>query len=251
MADAVPSQTQDLPAEVGRVLDDFVAHAREAFVTDLDAVVLFGSAAEGALRPTSDVNVLLVLSAFDRKKADRLREPLRVAQAAARLSAMFLLREEVEPATRAFAQKFADIMRRRRVLFGTDPFAGLAISRGALVTRLRQVLLNLTLRLRAVYMERSLREEQIVRAIADAAGPLRTSAASLLELEGRAAPSPREALRAVAATLGSDWDAVLARVSQARERRLLPAGVAPDTLVRLIELARLMRVRALALRDDK
>ena len=250
MADAVRSQTQDLPAEVGRVLDDFVVQARQAFGDDLDSVVLFGSAAEGALRPTSDVNVLLVLTAFDREKADRLREPLRVAQAAARLSAMFLLREEVEPATQAFAQKFADILRRRRVLLGADPFTSIAIPRAALITRLRQVLLNLTLRLRALYMERSLREEQIVRAIADTAGPLRTCAASLLELEGRAAPSPREALRAVAATLGGDWEAVLARVSEARERRLLPAGVAPDTLVRLIELAGLMRVRALALRDD-
>ncbi len=250
MPEVIQNATHDLPAEVGRALDDFLAQARLAFGDDLDAVVLFGSAAEGALRPASDVNVLLVLDVFDREKADRLREPLRVAQAAARLSAMFLLREEIEPATRAFAQKFADILRRRRVLLGKDPLAGLTIPRAALITRLQQVLLNLTLRLRAVYMERSLREEQIVRAIADAAGPLRTCAASLLELEGRAAPSPREALRSVAATLGGDWDAVLVRVSQARERRLLPAGVAPDTLLRLIELARLMRVRALALRDD-
>ena len=101
---------------------------------------------------------------------------------------MFLLREEVEPATQAFAQKFADVLRRRRVLYGADPFAGVAIPRAALIARLAQVLLNLTLRLRAVYVERSLREEQVARAIADAAGPLRTCAASILELEGRPAP---------------------------------------------------------------
>ena len=247
----MPALTQDLPPEVARVLEDFVAEAREALGSDLDAVVLYGSAAEGALRPTSDVNVLVVLGAFDRAKVDRLRDALQFAQAAIRLAAMFLLREELEPATQAFAQKFADVLRRRRVLYGADPFAAIAIPRAALIARLIQVLLNLTIRLRAVYVERSLREEQVARSIADAAGPLRTCAASLLELEGRPAPSPREALRALAATLaGDDWAPVLARISEARERQLLPPGVAPDTLVRLIELTRLMRARALALRSS-
>lgn len=47
--DAAP---RDLPAVVARVLDDFVAAAREAFADDLVSIVLFGSAAEGALRAT-------------------------------------------------------------------------------------------------------------------------------------------------------------------------------------------------------
>src|SRR5206468_2852875 len=42
------------PEVVARVLDDFVAAARDAFADDLVAIVLFGSAAEGALRATSD-----------------------------------------------------------------------------------------------------------------------------------------------------------------------------------------------------
>ncbi len=239
---------QDLPPEVSRVLDDFLARAREALGSDLESAVLYGSAAEGALRPTSDVNVLLVLAAFDRAKVDGLRDAYRMAQAAVRLSAMFLLKDEIAPATQAFAQKFADVLRRRRVLYGADPFAGVAIPRAALIARLVQVLLNLTLRLRAAYVERSLREEQVARAIADAAGPLRTCAASLLELEGRPALSPREALRTLAATFGEgEWAPVLARISEARERQLLPPGVAPDTLLRLIELTRLMRRRVLAL----
>ena len=47
---------RDLPDVVARVLDDFVAAAREAFGDDLVSIVLFGSAAEGALRATSDVS---------------------------------------------------------------------------------------------------------------------------------------------------------------------------------------------------
>ena len=248
MTEGAAGLPRDLPPDVARVLDDFVTRAREAFGPDLDAIVLYGSAAEGALRATSDVNVIIVLAAFDRARADRLRDALVVAHAAVRLSAMFLLREEVAAASQAFAQTFADVLRRRRVLHGADPFAGLAIPRAALVARLAQVLLNLTLRLRATYVERGLHEEQLAAVIAEATAPLRTCAAGVLELEGTAAASPKEALRILSEQLpGDGWAPVLGRLSEARERRLLPAGVAGDTLLRLIELTRLMRARVAAL----
>jgi len=210
------------------------------------SIVLYGSAAEGALRPTSDVNVIVVLDRFERGGADALRTPAMVAHAAVRLSAMYLLREEVGAAAEAFAQKFADVRRRRRVLFGNDPFAAVAISRSALLRRLDQVLLNLTLRLRAAYITRGVHEEQLVGVVADASSPLRTAAASLLELEGQPPGSPKAALAHVAHAFGADWAPVLAHVSAARERRLAPAQAA-ETVVRLIELARLMRARARAL----
>ena len=158
---AVNAAPRVLPPEVSRVLDDFVTAARDVLADDLASIVLFGSAAEGALAATSDVNVVVVLHRFQRERVDALREPLRVAQAAIRLSPMFLLRDEIAVAAAAFAQKFADIGRRRRVLHGDDPFATMQVPRAALIARLDQVLLNLTLRLRAAYVERSLREEQL------------------------------------------------------------------------------------------
>ena len=238
-----------LPPIVGRVLTGFVEQARSAFGDDLRAVVLYGSGAEGKLRATSDVNLLLVLFAFDQKKADQLREPLRMAQAAIRLRAMFLLESELRPAMEAFAVKFADIVRRRRVLLGDDPFAGISISRGDSIVRLKQILLNLTLRLRESYIARGLREEQLVAMIADVAGPLRSCAATLLELEGRPADSPKEALHQVAASLpdGSSRAEEISRMSEARQERTLAPGVAGPTLFHLIELARSMRTRTDAL----
>src|SRR5437762_3872178 len=175
---------RDLPADVARGIEDFVAAARTAFGDALVAAVLYGSAAEGALRATSDVNVILVLAAFDGAAAERLREATRLARASINLRAMYLLREEIGDAGEAFAQKFADVRRRRRVLWGEDPFGVLAVSRQALRARIDQVLLNLVLRLRAAYVERGLREEQIGQVVAEAAAPLRTAAAGMLELEG-------------------------------------------------------------------
>jgi predicted nucleotidyltransferase len=238
-----------LPPNVDRVLTEFVGDARRTFANDLRAVVLYGSGAEGKLRATSDVNILLLLSAFDQNKADQLREPLRLAQAAIRLKTMFLLVSELEPAIAAFAVKFADIIRRRRVLYGEDPFAGVSISRGDAIVRLRQTLLNLTLRLREAYLTRSLREEQLVVMIAEMAGPLRSCAAALLELEGETTASPKEALHRVAASLpdGAKRAEEVSQISEARQKQRLAPGVAAPTFFHLIELARLMWTRAAAL----
>jgi hypothetical protein len=106
------------------------------------------------------------------------------------------------------------------------------------------------MRLRNRYALVSLREEQLALVIADAAAPLRAAAATLLELEGRTAPSPKAALVEVVRALGFEDD-VLVSVSQARETRALPAGTAGQTLFRLLELAGEMRRRVEKLdRDD-
>ena len=179
-----------------------------------------------------------------------MREPLRLAEAAIKLRAMFLLEEEVQPATQAFAVKFADIQRRRRVLYGDDPFAAISVSREDSIFRLKQTLLNMILRLRESYISRGLREEQLVATIADVAGPLRSCAATLLELEGAGAPSAKEALQQISVSLpgAEKRNEDLNLISEARERQSLPPGVAAPTLFHLIELARLMWARAAALK---
>lgn len=245
MSVSLQLETLELPPEVKRILGDFVQVSIESFGASLRSVVLFGSAAEGRLRATSDVNVILVLSAFEQGAADRIREPVRVAQAAVQLRPMFLLESEIGAAARGFAQKFADVARRRCVLYGEDPFASLVISRDIQLFQLRQQLLNLALRLRAFYVARSLREEQLGVGIADAAGPLRSCAAALLELEGHPTKSPKQALENVAASQGdSGWRELLALVSKARETRSLPPGTAGGAVFRLIELILRMRDRA-------
>jgi predicted nucleotidyltransferase len=247
MGTAIDSGTPRLPGPVEEILARVVDAAQRSFGDDLRSVVLYGSAAEGRMRATSDVNVLLVLRRFDRERVDLFREPMRLAQVAAGVVLMFLLEGEIADAAEAFAVKFADIARRRRVLHGEDVFAKLVASRAAQVARLRQMLLNLTLRLRSRYALVSLREEKLALVMADLAGPLRAAAATLLELEGRGARAPREALLEVAREIGGEWDAVLERLSMARETRALPAGTAVQSVFALMDLTEKMRLRAQAL----
>ena len=224
-----------------KVLDDFVAAVRAAFGDDVLSVVLFGSAAEDRLRPSSDVNLLVLLRSFDPTKALALGPDLQLFAAAIRLRAMFLLEAELEAAALAFPVKFADMTRRHRVLAGADPFPRLTIPRAAARARLEQVLLNLLLRLRARLVESGENDALLLRSLAETAGPLRASAAELLELEGCGAPSPKEALQVVAGR-------PLEELSQVREKGSLPPGTARTTLLGLIELAQTMRTRVEALR---
>lgn len=245
---AVEQESANLPENIAKNLQEFVDLAQKALASDLRAIVLFGSAAEGRLRATSDVNVLVVLSAWTPAKLDVLRDPLRNVRAAIALSPMFVLEAELPAAMDAFAVKFSDILRRRRLLCGSDPFAGLSVSRAAEINRLRQVILNLLMRLRERYLATSLREEQAARVLAEVAGPLRASAATLLELAGKGVTSPKAALEALVREVpGDGWQEVLITLSRVREGQPLGKGVAPATLLRLIELATAMNERARAI----
>ena len=238
-----------LPEEIQRHLDVFVAAAQTAFGDDLAAAVLFGSAADGQLRATSDVNLLLLLKRFTPQAADTLRGPLRMAHAAIDLQVMFLLESELTQAADAFAVKFADIIARHQVLLGVDPFASLHTSRDAVLRRLRQVLLNQQVRMRERYMLLSLNEEQLAGAIADAAGPLRSAAASLAQLEGRSAQSGKQALEAFVDQLGDPaLHTALQAMSKARETARLAPGQALPAFTSLMTITERLREHAETMR---
>lgn len=232
----------NLPESVATALNLFLDAARAAFAGNLRSAVLFGSAAEGKLRQTSDVNLLLILRTIEQAQLDAIREPLRIARAAIKLEPMFILDSELADAAEAFANKFDDIRHRHILLHGEDLILGLSIRPEALRRRVRQVLLNQTLRLRDIYAERSLREEQASAAIAEAAGPLRTAAAAILELEGRAAANPKAALETLANE--GDFGGVLTKLSEAREQKLLAPGEAAAALFDVVRLARWLYERA-------
>jgi predicted nucleotidyltransferase len=237
----VSDLTDDLPSEVAAALEDFVAAAKRASGENLKSVVLFGSAAEGRLRPTSDVNLILVFGEVRLAELDGMRDSFGFAHSAIALDALFLEGSEVPLAAQAFAVKFSDIRARHRVLYGADVFAGLEVSRDALIQRLKQVIINLTLRLRERYALAGAREEQKVRMIAQSSGPVRACAAAILELEGVAASSPKEALQVFVQRLPQrDWSTLVENLSAARNE-LAPAGEAASaTISQLLNLLREM-----------
>jgi predicted nucleotidyltransferase len=222
-----------LPQPVVQVLSEFVAAAGAAFGSeDLVAAVLFGSAAEGRLRPTSDVNLLLVLRRFRAEAARAIESQLNFARAAVRLRVIFMLQSELEPAADLFAQKFNDIRNRHVVIYGEDPFAPIRITAESLRARTLQVLLNLEIRLRERLAANWSREDQLGAALAEAIGPVRSCAANVLELQGRPADSPKHALAVVVAGAPEPrWRELPAHYSKLREGGALEQGSLSGTLM--------------------
>lgn len=240
---AVPPLTASERTE--RVLGDLVPAAHAALGDTLESIVLYGSAAEGRLRPASDVNVIFVLNRFDAARVEALGDPVRAAQAAIRLAPMLVLRGEIPQAAAAFAVKFADVVRRHRVLHGSDPFAELTVARADLVARLSQVLLNLRLRLRAVYLTGHTQDDRMINVVVHAAGGLRSAAATLRELEGQPRLPPRDSLLQVVQRIGdARFVQAVEQMSMARERGTLPPGAAREAVLALIDLAGVLHERA-------
>jgi len=246
MADGDAAPLDGLPARVGKVLSEFVEELRDRLEADLVSVVLFGSAAEGKLTAASDVNLVVVLRAFHPEQVARIRDTYLAAGAAIRLQAMYLMESELPSAAEMFAQKFADIRRRHRILFGKDVLATLKVARAPEIFRLRQILLNLTLRLREAYVARGGRPEQVARLLADALGPLRAASATLLELEGVANPEASAALKSLAASCGPQGETAAAQLFAAHDGRLL-AGEADAVLLQVIDLITCLSRRAAGL----
>jgi hypothetical protein len=236
-----------LPAAVREWLSESSLTLINSLGEQLEALILFGSAAEGLMRASSDVNLLVVLRRFDPERIDRVSAVLQNAAAAVELHPMFLLANELSLAGESFSVKFDDIVHRHVVLYGTDPFEGLTIPRALLVKRLQQVLFNLTLRLRTLYAVGRAREESLAALIADTAAPLRRSAYTILELRGEHPASPKAALESLAAELGGDWANDLQNLSRAREDLHLGPGTATNLILRLAELSESLRQQAASL----
>lgn len=232
----------ELPESVSKSLDAFVSEAKIVFGDRLVSVVLYGSAAEGRLRKTSDVNVVLVTRSYTPTDASALSAILTFASAAIDLQVMFLLESELATASEIFAVKFSDISRRRRVLYGADPFDSMVISKAALVARLRQVLLNHLLRLRSVLALRNESAEQLSQILADSISPLRACASALLEIRGQTFDSPKRALEIVAGEIRADgFKASLASISEAREGANLELDLLKSALADVLELTSRMK----------
>lgn len=237
-----------MDARVEQVLSAFVEAARLSLGENLDSIVLFGSAAEDRLRATSDVNVIVVLDVMEDTALPGLAAAVRTAHAAIGLSPMFLRKHEIPLAVRAFPVKFADIRRRRRVLHGRDPFDDIVISRADEVLRLQQVLLNFILRTRANLIRLNGRDDELVHVLAGTAGPIRSAASCILELEGNPATDGREATRFLAREHPSTQvDDALEHLHRARETGRLEAGQAHEALSRLLAFAEALYRRVIAL----
>jgi hypothetical protein len=109
-------------------INDFVRRVREAAGTNIESVILYGSAVAGEFHPgISNVNLFCVLrdSSFSALQAlaavvkwwDRQKQP----------PPLFMTRAELERSTDVFTIELLDIQQHHRVLLGADVLQGLRV----------------------------------------------------------------------------------------------------------------------------
>ncbi|HTZ47479.1 MAG TPA: nucleotidyltransferase domain-containing protein [Verrucomicrobiae bacterium] len=131
-------------------LEELVSRLKEAAGKNLESVVLYGSAASGTYKPgTSDLNVLCTLVTIDVHELQLLAPVVSWwTQEEKEPTPLFFLSEELQSSTDVFPIESLDAKRAHRVLYGSDPVAGLEIPMNLHRVQVERDLRLLLLRLR-------------------------------------------------------------------------------------------------------
>src|SRR4249920_1601031 len=110
------------------IVDEFAKRAREACGTNVESVILFGSAVAGDFHPgLSNLNLLCILrvSSFEALKA--LAPVAKWWDGQQQPPPLCMTRQELERSTDVFTIELLDMKQHHRVLFGDDVVQGLQI----------------------------------------------------------------------------------------------------------------------------
>jgi hypothetical protein len=200
----MPELVPGAPAAVGAALERLKDELTAAAGGNLAGLVLYGGLARGRYRPgQSDINVVVLLHDASAAALEAISPALRKAWRAVGVDPLLLTPAEVAGAADAFPTKFLDIKHHHIVLAGTDPFAGLEVSRERVRLTVEQQLRNLLLRLRNRYIALSGDRTMLTQVLARLARPLALILQALLQLAGKDVPDRSAAIfEAAAATFG-------------------------------------------------
>ncbi len=151
-----------VPDDVQQTLRAYVKEVRAAYGERLNGIVLYGSAVRGEFLPgRSNLNILLSVPAHDvallqaytalhtRWGKEQIVVPL------------FMTVDDLRSASLLFPLEYLDMQECHRVLWGQDPFAGIAVDRRHLAVEIVQSLRNNLLRVRQRFVEGGGTEEAI------------------------------------------------------------------------------------------
>ncbi len=156
-------------------LNKLVAKLKAAAGTNLECVVLYGSAASGHFQEKhSDLNVLCVLERLDGAALEALR-PV-AAWWAGQPQPAFLLftREELRRSADVFAIELLDIKTHHKVLHGEDCFAGLDVPMNLHRIQLEHELRTKLIRLRQAYLAVADQSKEVLRLLTESVSSFMT-----------------------------------------------------------------------------
>ena len=224
-----------------QLLDELVSRLRSGAGANLEAVVLFGSAAGEEFQPRhSDLNVLCLLKTVDAAALEGAAPAVAWWRGKKQPAPVFFGAAELVRSADVFAIELHDMYSRHRLLFGADPFATLAIPMDLHRIEVERELRTSLLRLRHRFLEAK-GEKAVAALMADSISTFLTLFRhALIALGEPAVAHRRQALDRLAVVLAFDA-APLHAVLDFRDGKPLPAPAAQmfrgylDSIARVTE----------------
>lgn len=207
-------------------LEELVAQLQKAYGTNLQSVLLYGSAAAGEHIPKrSDYNVIVIVEQLG---LDQLRAAGAVAQAwgeSGNPPPMTMTRSEWRSSADIFPMEYADILERHRVLFGTAPLEGILVKPADLRLQVEKEAMGKLLRMRQAIMAAGNNGKRQVELLEDSLSALMVLFRAVARLNGEAPSTDYLALsESMAAKAGFDGRPFARVVRHVRgEQKLAPA----------------------------
>jgi predicted nucleotidyltransferase len=187
-------------------ISEFVAKLQEAAGTNLESVILYGSAASGEYHTDySNINLLAVLKDTSFPSLIALAPVVESWTQQRRPAPMLITRDELERSTDVFSIELTDMRRQHRVLLGPDVVASLQIPMNLHRVQLEYELREKLILLRQRLLGHARDETRTWHLLLGSVPAFATLFRHALIAQGQPAPaSKRESVKALAATLVFD-----------------------------------------------
>jgi predicted nucleotidyltransferase len=203
--------------------DEFVKRCREAAGSNVEAILLFGSAVSGDFHPgLSDLNVFVLLRDGSFSALQALSPVAKWWNGEKQPPPLCMTRRELERSTDVFAIELLDMVQHHRVLFGEDVLKSLHIAtnlhRIQVEYELREKLILLRQHLLLAAGENARLWDVVLHSVPSFATLFRHA---LIVLTGDVAANRRESVQKLSQQIGFDPSAVL-QALDVRERQADP-----------------------------
>lgn len=190
-----PPVFDGLPSETQTIIRSYAKDVANLFGSQLDGMILYGSAVRGDFLPgRSNLNFLLLLSGHDREILARYAKVHKRWARDQVVVPLLLTPADFDSSVALFPLEYMEIQEQHRLLAGRDPFIGLHVDTSGLEVQIRQNLRTNLLRLRQRFVEGGGREEAITILLPLSLTSLLPSLRGLQRLAGRTAPGTAELL---------------------------------------------------------
>lgn len=212
------------------LLKNLVERLHEAAQTNLQTVILYGSAARGDFNEAhSDLNVLCTMHSLGAAELQQVAGVVKWWSVECKQTPpLFFTLEELRQSADVFAIEFLDMQTHHRVLYGADVISGIHISMNLHRVQVEHELRTALLKLRQHFLRASDNPRELSAVMAKSfSGVITLLRHTLIAFEQEPPTAPREIIAKIAAVTGASaagFEAALdLRAKSPLDREIIPA----------------------------